>query len=96
MQACKCFAKVFEHLRKDRRLRSHGTTGAEKSQLARINAHLGNLRLAQADARQARAYYKHALTTYPSLRSLIKYLVSLISSRFALLLVRRGKNLDTI
>src|SRR5947207_6509612 len=82
-------------LRKDRRLRF-----MERLVLRKVTSasqrELGNLRLAQADARQARAYYKHALTTYPSLRSLIKYLVSLISSRFALLLVRRGKNLDTI
>jgi len=95
MQACKCFEKVFEHLRRDRRLRF-----VERLALAKVSSanqrELGNLRLAQADARQARAYYKEALITYPSLRSLIKYLVSLISSRFALLLVRRSKNLDTI
>jgi glycosyltransferase involved in cell wall biosynthesis len=95
MQACKCFEKVFEDLRKDRRLRF-----VERLALRKVTSanqrELGNLRLAQADARQARVYYKHALTTYPSLRSLVKYLVSLISSRFALLLVRRGKNLDTI
>ena len=95
MQACKCFEKVFEHLRKDRRLRFMERLALRKVTSA-SQRDLGNLRLAQADARQARAHYKHALTTYPSLRSLIKYLVSLISSRFALLLIRRGKNLDTI
>jgi glycosyltransferase involved in cell wall biosynthesis len=95
MQACKCFEKVFEQLRRDRPLRF-----VERLALAKVNSanqrELGNLRLDQADARQARAYYKQALITYPSLRSLIKYVVSLISCRFVLILVRRGKNLDTI
>jgi glycosyltransferase involved in cell wall biosynthesis len=95
VQGCKSFAKVFVDLRRDRRLRP-----VERLTLAKVSSanqrKLGNLLLAQADARQARASYKQALTTYPSLRSLIKYLVSLMSSRFALLLVRRSKNLDTI
>jgi hypothetical protein len=50
--------------------------------------------LAQADARQARVAYKQALTAYPSLRSLIKYLVSLLPARFALILVRWGRWCD--
>ena len=95
MQACKCFEKVFENLRRDRRLRF-----VELLTLAKVSSanqrELGNLLLAQADARQARGFYKQALTTYPSLRSLIKYLVSLLPSRFALMLMSRGKNLDTI
>jgi glycosyltransferase involved in cell wall biosynthesis len=94
VQGCKFFAKVLLDLRRDRRL-----TPVERLTLAKVSSanqrQLGNLLLARADARQARAYYKHALTTYPSLRSLIKYLVSLMSYRFALLLVTRGKNLDT-
>jgi glycosyltransferase involved in cell wall biosynthesis len=95
VKGCKFFAKVLVDLRRDRRLRL-----IERLTLAKVSSAnqraLGNLLLAQGDARQARAYYKHALITYPSLRSLIKYLVSLMSSRFALLLVRRGKDLDTI
>jgi glycosyltransferase involved in cell wall biosynthesis len=95
VQGCKFLAKVLVDLRRDRRLRL-----IERLTLAKVRSanqrQLGNLLLAQADARQARAYYKHALTTYPSLRSLIKYLVSLMSSRFALLLVRKRKNLNTI
>lgn len=95
VQGCKFLAKVLIDLGRDRRL-----TPVERLTLAKIRSanqrQLGNLLLAQANARQARAYYKHALTTYPSLRSLVKYLVSLMSSRFALLLVRRRKNLDTI
>jgi glycosyltransferase involved in cell wall biosynthesis len=95
VQGCKFFAKVLVDLRRDRRLRL-----MERLALAKVSSanqrQLGNLLLAQADARQARVYYKHALTTYPSLRSLIKYLVSLMSSRFALLLVRRGKDVNTI
>ena len=95
VQACKFFAKVFVDLRRDPRLKP-----VERLTLAKVSSanqrQLGNLLLAQADARQARACYKQALTTYPSLRSLIKYLVSLISSRFALFLVRGRKNLDTI
>jgi glycosyltransferase involved in cell wall biosynthesis len=94
VQGCKFFAKVLADLRRDRRLRL-----VERLTLAKVSSanlrQLGNLLLAQADARQARVYYKQALTTYPSLKSLIKYLVSLMSSRFALL-VRRGNNLDTI
>ena len=94
VQACKFFAKVFVDLRRDPRLKP-----VERLTLAKVSSanqrQLGNLLLAQADARQARASYKQALTTYPSLRSLIKYLVSLISSRFALLLVRKHKNLNT-
>jgi glycosyltransferase involved in cell wall biosynthesis len=94
VQACKFFGKVFESLRRDRRLRF-----VERLALAKVSSanqrELGNVLLAQANAQQARAYYKHALTTYPSLRSLIKYLVSLMSYRFALLLVTRGKNLGT-
>ena len=83
MQACKCFEKVFANLRRDRRLRF-----AERLALAKISSanqrEVGNLLLAQADVRQARAVYKQALITYPSLRSLIKYLVSLLPWRFAL------------
>jgi glycosyltransferase involved in cell wall biosynthesis len=92
MQACKFFGKVFENLRRDRRLRL-----VERLALAKVSSanqrELGNVLLAQANPRQARACYKQALTTYPSLRSLIKYLVSLLPSRFALILVRRQKNL---
>lgn len=95
MQACKCFEKVFENLRRDRRLRF-----VERLTLAKVSSanqrELGNLLLVQSDARQARGFYKQALITYPSLRSLIKYLVSLLPSRFALIFVRGGKNLDTI
>jgi glycosyltransferase involved in cell wall biosynthesis len=92
MQACKFFEKVFENLCRDRRLRF-----VERLTLAKVSSanqrQLGNLLLAQADTRQARAFYKQALTAYPSLRSLIKYLVSLLPSRFALIFVRREKNL---
>jgi glycosyltransferase involved in cell wall biosynthesis len=95
VQACKFFAKVFVDLCRDPRLKP-----VERLTLAKVSSanqrQLGNLLLAQADGRQARASYKQALTTYPSLRSLIKYLVSLISSRFALLLVRKRKNLNTL
>jgi glycosyltransferase involved in cell wall biosynthesis len=95
VQACKFFAKVFVDLRRDPRLKP-----VERLTLAKVSSanqrQLGNLLLAQADARQARASYKQALTTYPSLRSLVRYLVSLMSPRFALLLLRRPKNLDTI
>ena len=91
VHGCQFFAKVLADLRRDRRL-----TPVERLALAKVSSanqrQLGNLLLAQADARQARAYYKHALTTYPSLRSLIKYLVSLLPSRFALIFVRREKN----
>jgi hypothetical protein len=94
MQACKFFAKVFVDLRTDPRLKP-----VERLTLAKVSSanqrQLGNLLLAQADPRRARASYKQALTIYPSLRSLIKYLVCLISSRFALLLVRKHKNLNT-
>ncbi len=90
--AYKFFEKVFENLRRDRRLRF-----MERLTLAKVSSanqrQLGNLLLAQADAPQARGFYKQALITYPSLRSLIKYLVSLLPSRFALILVRREKNL---
>ena len=55
MQACKCFEKVFEHLRKDRRLRFMERLALRKVTSASQRA-LGNLRLAQANARQARAY----------------------------------------
>lgn len=92
MQACKCFGKAFESLRRDRRLRF-----IERLALAKVSSanqrELGNLLLEQANARQARAFYKRALTTYPSLRSLIKYFVSLLPSRFALICVRRQKNI---
>jgi glycosyltransferase involved in cell wall biosynthesis len=92
MQARKSFEKVFENLRRDRRLRF-----MERLMLAKVSSanqrEIGNLLLAQADVRQARAIYKQALTTYPSLRSLIKYLVSLLPSRFAVILVRRSRNL---
>jgi len=90
MQGLKCCEKVFENLRRDRRLRP-----MERLTLAKVRSanqrELGNLLLAQADARQARVAYKQALTTYPSLRSLIKYLVSLLPARFALMLARWGK-----
>ena len=92
MQACNCFEKVFEHLRR------HRLRFVERLAVARVSSanqrEIGNLLLVQGDARQARASYKRALTIYPSLRSLIKYLVSLISSRFALIFVRGGKTLD--
>jgi glycosyltransferase involved in cell wall biosynthesis len=92
MQARKSFEKVFENLRRDRRLRF-----MERLMLAKVSSanqrEIGNLLLAQADVRQARAIYKQALTTYPSLRSLIKYLISLLPSRFAVILVRRDRNL---
>jgi glycosyltransferase involved in cell wall biosynthesis len=95
VQACKFFAKVFVDLRRDPRLKP-----VERLTLAKVSSanqrQLGNLMLAQADGRQARASYKQALTIYPSLKSLIKYLVCLISPRFALLLVRKHKNLNTI
>jgi glycosyltransferase involved in cell wall biosynthesis len=93
MQARKCFEKVFENLRRDRRLRS-----MERLTLAKVRSanqrELGNLLLAQSDARQARVAYKQALATYPSLKSLIKYLVSLLPARFALILVRWGRWCD--
>jgi len=92
MQARKCWEKVFENLRRDRRLRF-----VERLTLAKVSSAnqrgFGNLLLGQSDARQARAFYKRALITYPSLRSLIKYLVSLLPSRFALMFVRRSNNL---
>jgi glycosyltransferase involved in cell wall biosynthesis len=90
MQARKCFEKVFENFRRDRSLRL-----MERLTLAKVRSanqrELGNLLLGQADARRARVAYKQALTTYPSLRSLIKYLVSLLPARFALILVRWGR-----
>ena len=93
MQARKCFEKVFENLRRDRSLKL-----MERLTLAKVRSanqrELGNLLLAQADARQARVAYKQALTAYPSLRSLIKYLVSLLPARFALILVRWGRWCD--
>jgi glycosyltransferase involved in cell wall biosynthesis len=93
MQARKGFEKVFESLRRDRRLRS-----MERLTLAKVRSanqrELGNLLLAQADAQQARVAYRQALTTYPSLRSLIKYLVSLLPARFALIVVRWGRWCD--
>ena len=92
VQACKLFGKVFENLRRDRRLRF-----VERLALGKVSSanqrELGNVLLAQANARQARVFYKQALATYPSLRSLIKYLVSLLPSRFALIFVRGQKNL---
>ncbi len=89
MQARKCFEKVLENFRRDRRLRF-----IERVTLAKVSSanqrELGNLLLAQAEAWRARVAYKRALTTYPSLRSLIKYLVSLFPARFALILMRWG------
>jgi hypothetical protein len=70
----------------------------ERVTLAKVSSanqrELGNLLLAQAEAWRARVAYKQALTTYPSLRSLIKYLVSLLPARFALILVRWGRWCD--
>jgi glycosyltransferase involved in cell wall biosynthesis len=90
MEARKCFENVFENLRRDRRL-----TFAERLTLARVSSanrrELGNLLLAQGDARQARAVYKQSLAAYPSLKSLIKYLVCLLPWRFALTFVRWGR-----
>ena len=91
LQARKSFAKIFDRLRKDHRLRLAERLALTKVSSANQRA-LGNLLLAQGDARQARAFYKQAFTTYPSLKSLLKYVASLMSSRFALLLVRRKKN----
>ena len=90
MHARKCFEKVLENFRRDRRLRF-----IERVTLAKVSSanqrELGNLLLAQAEAWRARVAYKQALTTYPSLRSLIKYLVSLFPARFALILMRSGR-----
>lgn len=90
MQARKCFEKVLENFRRDRRLRF-----IERVTLAKVSSanqrELGNILLAQAEAWRARVAYKQALTTYPSLRSLIKYLVSLFPARFALILMRSGR-----
>ena len=90
MQARKCFEKVLENFRRDRRLRF-----IERVTLAKVSSanqrELGNILLAQAEAWQARVAYKQALTTYPSFRSLIKYLVSLFPARFALILMRSGR-----
>ncbi len=90
MQARKCFEKVLENFRRDRRLRF-----TERVTLAKVSSanqrELGNLLLAQAEAWRARVAYKQALTTYPSLRSLIKYLVSLFPAGLALILMRLGR-----
>jgi glycosyltransferase involved in cell wall biosynthesis len=90
MQARKCFATVFQRLRKDRRLNF-----AERLMLAKVTSanqrDLGNLLLIQGEARQARSVYRKALTTYPSLRSLIKYLIAFLPSTFALTLVKWSK-----
>jgi glycosyltransferase involved in cell wall biosynthesis len=90
MQARKCFEKVLENFRRDRRLRF-----IERVTLAKVSSanqrELGNILLAQAEAWRARVAYKQALTTYPSLRSLIKYLVSLFPARFALIVMRSGR-----
>jgi len=90
MQARKCLEKVLENFRRDRRLRF-----IERVTLAKVSSanqrELGNILLAQAEAWRARVAYKQALTTYPSLRSLIKYLVSLFPARFALIVMRSGR-----
>jgi hypothetical protein len=67
----------------------------ERLALAKVSSanqrELGNVMLAQSHARRARRFYRQALTTYPSLRSLIKYLISLFPSRFAIAFLRRDK-----
>jgi glycosyltransferase involved in cell wall biosynthesis len=92
MRARKSIDKVFENLRRDHRLRF-----MERLMLAKVSSAnqrgIGNLLLSQSDARQARAFYKQALTTYPSVRSLIKYLLALLPSRFALIFGGKDKNL---
>jgi len=86
MQARKCFEKVIENLRRDRRLNLE-----ERLSLAKFSSanqrEFGNLLLAQGEARRARAAYKHALISYPSLKSLIKYVASLLPCRFGLILL---------
>jgi len=90
MHARKCFEKVFENLRRDRRL-----TFLERLTLARVSSanqrELGNLLLTRGGAHQARAAYKKALMAYPSLKSAIKYVVCLLPWRFALTFVRWGR-----
>ena len=90
MEARKCFEKVFTNLGRDRRL-----TLRERLTLAIVRSanqrELGNLLLAEGDSRQARSVYRQALTAYPSLKSLIKYVTCLLPSRFALTFVRWGR-----
>ena len=80
LQARKCIDKVFKNICRDRRLKFVERLTLAKASSANQRG-LGNLLLARSDVQQARALYKQALTTYPSLRSLVKYVVSLLPQR---------------
>jgi glycosyltransferase involved in cell wall biosynthesis len=86
------FDKVFERLN-----RQSDLTLLERLALARVRSAnqraLGNLLLAQADRKRARACYQKALAIYPSVKSLVKYIGCLLSVRLVRLLVK-GQRLN--
>ncbi len=86
--ACMLFQGVFDALRTDSRL-----TFAEQSQLAKVSSanqrEIGNLLLAKGETKHARARYRAAMTIYPSVRSIGKYLASLLPREVSMLVVNR-------
>jgi glycosyltransferase involved in cell wall biosynthesis len=90
LTARKSFDAVFERLDSEPAL-----TFMERLALARVRSAnqraLGNLLLAEADRKQARACYKQALMIYPSMKSLIKYVASLFSARLVYLFGKRQR-----
>jgi glycosyltransferase involved in cell wall biosynthesis len=92
MQACKCFESVFENLRRKRTLTVLERLAVAKASSANYRE-IGNVQLAQGDLREARVSYRRALTTYPCLRSVAKYVLSLLPFRFARMSLRIGASL---
>jgi len=90
LTARESFDTVFERLNREPGLRCMERLALAKVRSANQRG-LGNLLLAQADRSRARACYKQALITYPSMKSLIKYLASLCSARLVCLFGKRQR-----
>jgi hypothetical protein len=77
MRASALFEVVYDKLSGDKRLRFF-----ERLQLAKARSAnerwRGNMLLVSNDAKRARGSYWRALITYPSLRSITRYLISFL------------------